>query len=73
MGKQRVAFSRAFVLKPEQDHERKGLRVGNDHGGAWDLVRVPDAFVVDILGSEALDQGGVARPKARPDTPYRHP
>ena len=39
--------------------------------GAWDLVRVSDAFVVDILGSEILDQGGVARAKARPETPYR--
>ena len=73
MGKRRVTFSRAFGLKPEQDHERRGLRVGNDRGGAWDFVRVSDVFVVDILGSETLDQGGVERPKARPETLYRSP
>ena len=73
MGKRRVTFSRAFGLKPEQDHERRGLCVGNDRGGAWDLVRVSDACVVDILGSEILDQGGVARPEARPETLSRLP
>ena len=73
MGKRRIAFSRAFGLKPGKDHARRGLCVGNDRGSAWDLVRVSDAFVVDILGSEILDQGGVARPEARPQILYRLP